>query len=142
MSGAREAIEAALFARLCTVTAINTSSRRLKHWADVPPSDQPSLYLVRKGETIEPVPGLPPRRRLMFDIVLYAQGTVDVPPSAVLNPLIDAVEAALAPGNPTVTAQTLGGLVAETRLDGKVDTDGGVLGDQAVAILPVVVLWP
>ena len=56
-----------------------------------------------------------------------------------LNPLLDAVVAALAPGGAdlAVNAQTLGGLVSHCWLAGKIETDEGALGGQAVAILPV-----
>ena len=61
-------------------------------------------------------------------------------PSSVMNPLLDAVTAALAPDNPINTAQTLGGTVAHCWIEGAIETDEGTLGDQAVAIVPVRIL--
>jgi len=59
----------------------------------------------------------------------------------VLNPLLDAVEAALAP-SATTGLQDLGlpAMVQHAYISGKVETDEGVLGDQAVAIVPVEIL--
>jgi hypothetical protein len=62
-------------------------------------------------------------------------------PGMILNPLIDALEAALAP-SATTGIQNLGlpEMVQHAYIAGKVETDEGVLGDQAIAIVPVEVL--
>jgi hypothetical protein len=62
-------------------------------------------------------------------------------PAAILNPLLDALEAALAP-SPTTGIQNLGLLqmVQHAYIAGKLQTDEGVLGDQAIAIVPVEIL--
>jgi hypothetical protein len=62
-------------------------------------------------------------------------------PGTILNPLLDALEAALAPA-PTTGIQHLGlpEMVQHAYIAGKVETDEGILGDQAVAIVPVEVL--
>jgi hypothetical protein len=54
---------------------------------------------------------------------------------------LDALEAALAP-SPVTGIQTLGlpGMVRHVTISGKVETDEGVLGDQAVAIVPIEIL--
>jgi hypothetical protein len=58
-----------------------------------------------------------------------------------LNPLVDAVEAALMPAA-TTGVQDLGlpAMVQHAYIAGKIETDEGVLGDQAVAIIPVEIL--
>jgi hypothetical protein len=56
-------------------------------------------------------------------------------PAIALNQLVDAIELALSPG-PAFEEQTLGGLVSHCRIVGEIETDEGVLGDQAVAIIP------
>jgi hypothetical protein len=58
-----------------------------------------------------------------------------------LNPLIDAVEAALAP-SPAAGLQNLDlpAMVQHAAIAGKIDTDEGALGDQAIAIIPVEIL--
>ena len=38
--------------------------------------------------------------------------------------------------------QTLGGLVSDCWISGKIETDEGALGGQAVAIIPIEMIWP
>jgi hypothetical protein len=138
----REPIYAALFATLSTAAPFVASSRRLRHWSDVGPAEQPSLFVVQKSETVQRRKGLPPKWTLAVDLFVYARAPDEVTSAAtVLNPLIDAIESALAPPSPTAT-QTLGGLVEHAWIAGKVETDEGVLGGQAVAIVPIEILVP
>jgi hypothetical protein len=62
-------------------------------------------------------------------------------PATILNPLLDALEAALAP-SPATGIQNLGlpAMVQHPYIAGKIETDEGVLGDQAIAIVPVEIL--
>jgi hypothetical protein len=97
---------------------------------------------VQKGESVERRHGLPPRRQLSVELYLYAaSGDPHIAPSSLLNPLLDAVETALAP-DPGSDTQTLGGLAEHCWIGGRIETDEGALGDQAVAILPVEILLP
>jgi hypothetical protein len=138
----REAIYGALFARLAAAGGFATASRRLRHWSDVGPAEQPALFQVQKSETARRDAGLPPRWTLAVDLFVYARAPDDVTAAtAVINPLLDAIEAALAP-DPVTNAQSLGGLVAHCWIAGKVETDEGVLGGQAVAIVPIEILVP
>lgn len=132
----REPIYAALFARLQAVSGFRTISRRLKHWTDVPASMQPALYLVQRHEVLSGISGQLVRYDLEADVYLYAN-TADQSstPSQILNPLLDAVEATLQPDY--TGKQTLGGLVQHCWIEGSIETDEGVLGDQAVAIIPI-----
>lgn len=136
----REAIHAALFRLVSGAANFVTVSRRLRHWGDVAAAEQPALFQIQKSETAKQRRGLPPLWTLSVDLFLYAHAPDElIPPSTVLNPLLDAVEAALAP-DPIDLVQTLGGLVSHCWIDGKIETDEGVLGGQAVAIVPVAIL--
>jgi len=138
----REAIYQALFAKVSGAAGFATQSRRLRHWSDVGAAEQPALFQVQKGETAHRDAGLPPRWTLAVDLFLYAQAPDDQSaPSSVLNPLLDAIEAALTP-DPVTNLQTLGGLVAHCWIAGKVETDEGVLGGQGVVIVPIEILVP
>ncbi len=134
----REPIYAALFQLLSAVPGVVTASRILRHWSDVPADSQPALFQVQKSEEADwRGMGLPTKWVCSVEIYLYAR-TSDKDaqtPSQVLNPIIDAIEAAMkpAPGQ----EQTLGGLVSHCRIQGKVETDEGVLGDQGVVIVPI-----
>jgi hypothetical protein len=137
----REPIYAALFTRLSAAASFNTASRRLRHWSDVTSAEQPALFQAQKSEAAQRLRGQPPKWTIDVDVYVYAQAPDDqTSPAAVLNPLLDAIEAALAPaGADAVTsgAQTLGGLVSHCWIAGKITTDEGVLGGQAVAIVPI-----
>jgi len=134
----REPIYAALFALLSGAAPFATASRRLRHWSDVGPAEQPALFVVQKSETAERKVGLPARWRASVDVYVYAHAPDDqTAPATVLNPLLDAVETALAPQG---AVQTLGGLAAHAWIAGKIETDEGVLGGQTVAIVPVEIL--
>lgn len=138
MNVTREAVDAALFAKLGGVAGFVTTARRFRHFADVAPADQPALFLVRRGEQVQRVPGMPPVYLVSYDALLYANthGDTSVPPSSILNPLLDAVEAALQPDAIT-NKQTLGGLVQHAWIEGQIETDEGMLQEQGYALIPI-----
>lgn len=141
----REAIYGSLFALLAGAGGFVTASRRLRHWSDVAAPEQPALFMVQKHETATRRPGLPPRWTLAVDLFVYARAPDDVSPAGpVINPLLDAIEAALAPlgQDAARNAQTLGGLAYQAWIAGQVETDEGVLGGQAVAIIPIEIIVP
>jgi hypothetical protein len=139
----REAIYSALWTLAAGAANFVTASRRLRHWNDVAPAEQPALFLAEKGgQAALKLPGAPVTWTLYADFYIYAHtGDPYLAPAAILNPLIDALERALAP-SPTTGLQSLGlpGLVRHAAITGKIETDEGVLGDQAVAIVPVEIL--
>ena len=78
--------------------------------------------------------------RAHLAVFVYAKAPDEATqPATVLNPLLDAIEAAPAPGGEG-TVQTLGGLAEHAWIAGKIETDEGVLGGQTVAIVPVEIL--
>ena len=138
----REAIYSALFAKMSAAAGFATASRRLRHWSDVGAVEQPALFQVQRSETARRDAGLPSKWTLAVDLFLYAHAADDATAAAtVMNPLLDAIEAALAP-DPVTNVQSLGGLAAHCWIAGKVETDEGVLGGQAVAIVPIEILVP
>lgn len=138
MYSTRETIYAALFAKVSAAASFVTVSRRLKHWADVSPGDQPALFQAQVDETVQTIPGLNSVFILRVDLYIYANtaGDSTLSPSTILNPLIDAVTTALQFDRVT-NKQTLGGLVEYCVVEGRIATDEGVLGDQGVCIIPV-----
>jgi hypothetical protein len=136
----REPIYAALFALVSTAANFVTVSRRLRHWTDVGAAEQPALFLIQKSENAEERRPLPVKWRATVDLYVYAQAPDELTaPATIINPLLDAVEAALAP-DPVTHVQTLGGLVQHCWIAGRITTDEGVLGGQAVAIVPLEIL--
>ena len=139
----REPIYAALFARVATAANFVTAARRLRHWSDLTPAEQPALFTRQKSETAAvKALGAPAVWTLIVELYLYAHASDPyVAPATVLNPLLDAVEAALAP-SATTGVQDLGlpETVRHAYIAGKVEINEGVLRDQAVAIIPVEIL--
>lgn len=138
----RELIYSSLFRIVSDAANFATKSRRLRHWSDVAPAEQPALFMSEKGgvgSKASTAYNAPTKWVLSADIYIYAHSSAPyISPAEILNPLVDAVERALAP-DPITGLQTLGlnGMVLATWLSGKVDTDEGVLGDQALAIIPI-----
>jgi hypothetical protein len=145
---AREAIYAALWALAAeagpsTGSGFTTASRRLRHWSDVGPAEQPALFMSEKGGIAQvKALGAPVVWTLHADLYLYAHSSDPyLPPASILNPLLDALEAALAPA-PMTGKQDLGlpGMVQHAYISGRIETDEGILGDQAIAIVPIEIL--
>ncbi len=141
---AREEIHAALFALLEDCAEFVTVSRKLRHWADVDANEQPALFLAQGNDADEVLArGTPGRLTIQFDVYLYVNTSADpeIPPSQLLNGLIDVVKSAIAP-TPGTDVQTLGGLCHRCSVAGATQTDEGTLGEQAVAIIPIEIVVP
>ncbi|WP_026259376.1 hypothetical protein [Uliginosibacterium gangwonense] len=137
----REAIYSTLWSRVSQLPGFVTASRRLRHWADVDSLAQPALFMVQGSEEVVTLTGEPSRWRMTAKFYLYARTDGDIPAGVVLNPLLDSVCVAVSDFNPITGRSTLpveG--VSHCRVEGVIQTDEGSLGDQAVAIVPVVIL--
>lgn len=144
MTAVREPIWAALFALLqgaTTTPGVVTFSRRLRHWSEVQPAEQPALYLTQTKNPYTQRRGLPPKIELNGEIVVYVLVADDdkASPDTQMNAILDAIDTALAP-SPATETQTLGGLVSHAWISGAVETSGGLLGAQAVAVIPISIL--
>jgi hypothetical protein len=137
----RETIFAALFALVSPLPALQTASRRLKHWTDVAPPDQPALFQAEGRQTASVVANQPTKWTFRAEFVVYVHAntadTDDV--ITTLNNLVDSIVAALE-REPATGRQTLGGLVYDCRISGDIETDEGRLGEQAVAIIPIEII--
>jgi hypothetical protein len=140
---ARETIYLALWELAAAAANFASANRRLRHWADVAPAEQPALFMSEKGghAAIKTL-GAPIVWTLHAEFYVYAHSSDPcLAPATVLNPLLDALEAALAP-SPSTGIQNLGlpAMVQHAYIAGKIETDEGVLGNQAIAIVPVDIL--
>ena len=136
----REPIYQALFTLASGSASFLTKSRRLRHWSEVSPSEMPALFMTQKTESAKTQTGLPTIWTLSVDLYLYVESAdVNVAPATLLNPLLDAITNLFDP--PAQSGrQTLGGLVQYCRVNGNIETDEGILGNMAVAIIPIEVL--
>jgi hypothetical protein len=138
----RESIITALYNLALTAASFQTSGRRLQLWSKV--SSFPALFVQSTGTHYPPreIRQLPSKRTIAAEIWVYTDAGKDpnANPEAALNDIVDAVEAALAPG--LNGAQTLGGLVSHCWIEGMVEQYPGVLDGIAKAIIPVKILVP
>lgn len=137
----RESYYAALFAKLVTIPGIVTSGRRMKLIDEMSQSELPALFMVIDKQETTTVRGLPSRHVLSASVFVYAAAPDHhTPAGPVLNGLIDAVDAALAPDFEGF--QTLGGTCSHCWIDGTTEVFDMGLGEKAVAIIPVQILVP
>lgn len=141
----REAIYSALWDRVSGAAQFVTAERRLRHWTDVSAAEQPAIFMTQKrqhGTAHQGAVNLPVVWRLEADLYIYVSSSDPfLAPAILLNPLLDAVELALAPDIGT-GLQDLGlpQMVRHARIEGAIEMSEGVLGDQEIAIVPVEIL--
>lgn len=132
----REPIYQALFALLAAAPGLVSAQRGLKHWDDVSSGQQPALFMVEEGETGVTTTGLPVKWTGHVGVYVYARAETLGGAGPLLNPILDYIEAQFAP-NGNNNYANLGSLVQHIRIEGEIMKDGGALGEQAVAIIPV-----
>jgi hypothetical protein len=151
MNVAREAVMAALLAKLTAVTftapvngqtSFVTVSRRLKLWSDVPKSQRPALFVAEHREQPSyQTEALPVKTTLSVDLFIYIDSSDrNTIPAAALNTMLDAIDAALKPAPADNNRQTLGGLVSHCRIDGQVLKDPGDLDGDGLLWVPLKIL--
>lgn len=143
----REPIYAATLALLQTITGapygltVPTFGRGFKHWEDVPADQRPAVFLVPVTEHSQGVRGQPTKWTIKCEIWVYVSdqpGTLGV---QALNPVLDAIEAVIAPKSPAPQyANTLGGLVHSCMLNGTANIHGGFIAGTAVAVVPLEII--
>ena len=139
----RELIYQTFFSLVTSAPGIKTSGRRLLQYTEVSPPDQPALFMVQKREAAKIQTKLPTIWTLYVDLVLYGHnsGQPSVAPMSLLNPIVDSIVNILLPSFQP-DDQTLGGLVHRCRVEGDIVTDEGMLGDQAIIVIPVTIYVP
>ena len=138
-SFSREPIYSALFSLLQRIPGVQTTSRKLKHWADV--EDFPAIFQNQKSElAAKSGRGVQTVWTLSCDIYVYVRVSADRLTSTELNEVLDHIQGALAAPEPISNKQTLGGLVEDCWINGQIITDEGALGEIGVAIIPVQII--
>lgn len=135
----REPIYAALaglFAGLGGGVLFNLVTRDPKHWHDCPREETPALLIRPEGEDATARKGLPRLWSLDVKVLVYVSPE-GVTGAEALNPLLDAIEAAIPNEDPRAGVCTLGGLVSSVNLSGRIELHLGTLDGEAVAILPL-----
>lgn len=156
----RETVMQALFALVSGAADFQTKSRNIKLTPDNTPEIpvlQPAIFMLEDAEhTVIGGRGQPAKRTWNVHLFIYAKipdgltpGIPDgvTPGASVINPLIDAIEIALAPSSgidKAMNVQTLGGLVSHCWIEGetiKVPGDRNPDG-QCYAAIPLKILVP
>ena len=100
------------------------------------------MFQIYKGETVAWSGTQPLKRVMHLDLVLYVHsGDKSFPTSSLLNPMLDAIERSFGAGDPA-RVLTLGGLARRVTINGRIETDEGLLGEYAYAVVPVDILTP
>lgn len=149
MNNPRETIFAALFALLEPLQAspptvsqpFVTVSRRLVPWTDCPAEIQPAVYQWQDDQDADQKQSWGETewvcRAKWF---IYVTNPDDSAPSSpAMNALLDAVDNVLGTMPPGQT-QTLGGLVNNCYIDGKVVFAENVLAQQSVIVVPITIV--
>jgi len=146
MSTTRSQIENAFFALLEMTSGITDSSQRFVHWDQVNETQMPFLTLLKTGEE-RGRSGTLPILTLKYHVFVYISAGLDPDdvPGTVMNALLDAVDAAVAPSGADALSglQTLGELVDHVWAEGPVFVDNGDIDGKGVAAIPfeIVVPW-
>jgi hypothetical protein len=137
----RGIIFTALLSKISATPGIVTCGRKLKLWADVPPTQQPAAFIRRVRDIPEQKRGVPAKWRLYREIYLYVHDTVNAPGDKLDDLLDSIVNVTLASDHPSKDSVcTLGGLVEHCWVFGEIQIDDGALDNQAVAIIPIEIL--
>lgn len=125
-----------------------TRTRRIKLFSDVSTAEQPWLGQAEHDEDVEQKSNLPYKRTWKAEWMIYHQAgnTPDYEPTIWNNLIIDQLEKAIAP-KPTDPGflderNTLSGLVYHCFISGKIFKDPGDIDNQALIIVPIVMLIP
>lgn len=138
----RETVYAALYAKLATLPGLVTVSRRLQNVQDVAAENFPAAFQLQGEQQTTYSGSTPSIFKWKADWLLYAYSADPaVAPSTALNTMIDAA-CALLNSDPGQPRQSLGGLVEYCAVDGNIQVFEGVLGDRAVAVIPITILLP
>lgn len=144
----RETIMTTLLALIGGSASYTTVTRQFKMWADVPQGERPWLCLREPSDAYRlQGQGIPPIRTFTVEFWIYTWAKGIPNPITLLNPLLDAIDAVLAP-DPMTGKQTLGRdsnglpLVQNVWIEGEVFKDDGALDGDGIARIPMKILVP
>lgn len=119
----RETVMLALFSLLQTVPGFRTFDRRPLLPTEFTPDLQPALLLLDLGEDTKRQEIL--AKRTWHPLIIgYVRAPKGTPGITIINPLLDAIDVALAPP-PGTGKQTLGGLVDHCWVEGETTKNTG-----------------
>lgn len=136
----REAVFSALLTALTNgVPGLTTYSRRMQLPGNMSPGILPALLLREEFEVIENKGNLVNRVWDATIFLVFRNTSQTVPGATIINPLLELVEAALAPDDRAHNTFTLGGLVHYARIEGRIVIESGDVDATGLggAIIPL-----
>ena len=141
----REQVMEALQTRLQGAYSFGAVTRRLVSPETIASPGAPALVLIKHHEEYSrKSPSVPPVRTMTIMAIVYIDvGTnVNAITDAVINPIQDAIDAALVPDDYVNGRCTLGGLVFSAMIKGEVIAAPGDKTGKGLAILPIEIVLP
>lgn len=141
----RETVFQALFARLQAIPGVLTTSRRMTLPGQVAIGDMPRLMLWEQPEIARNQTSLPDKRVWeAWAVIVFSNDDSSIAGATIINPMLEAIEAALGVDDFARNVCSLGGLVHYARIEGTViketgDTDTTGLGG---AVVPIKIMPP
>jgi len=146
-SATREQISVAFFDLVAGAADFTATSRRFVHWDQVNETQMPFLTMLKTGEMRGRQSEGLSTLTINAHVFIYMSAGMDPEdvPDTVMNGLLDALDAAVAPSGADIlngNRQTLGGLVSHCYPLGPVFVDTGDVDGKAVAAIPFQILVP
>ena len=145
----REQVMQAIFNLLATAYAFQYTSRRPMTEANLSSSALfPAMFVIDDDEQHKRGDIVAPAVRTITCAAWIFTNTGEDPnavPATILNNIIDSIDpvtAGVLMPNPLTGHQTLGGLVYDCWIEGKVTKDPGVLGGLGFAHIPISIMMP
>jgi hypothetical protein len=147
MAVTREAAIEALASVLKNAYAFGAVTRRVDSPNTLAAPGTPGLGIIVHSESYSrPSPNRPPVRKMKVMAIIYIDASgpanVNIIPDAILNPIKDAFDAALAPDNAVTGLCTLGGVVYAAYISGDVEQAPGDMTGKGLAAMPVEIILP
>lgn len=135
----REAVYGAVFAKLSGIAGVTTASRRLRHIEEMQQEEFPAVFQVQQDESWDGKVNLPTKKTFNVEWWVYVgEPDLALAPSTKLNAFLDTIDELFGSGGSSgLSVDTLGGLVFNATINGKIEIIEGVLGDRALAIIPI-----
>lgn len=148
MSTTRNLAATALFDLLVSSYAYPVYSRRFRTWDNIAATQKPALYLQDYSEDhVRNKALVPAQRTIMYECLIFISKGMDenTVPIDQLNELIDLIDpvsgGVLKPDNILAGRQTLGGLVYDCYIEGKILKVPGDLDGQGMATIPIKIIF-
>lgn len=142
---ARETILTALMTLLTPIASFVTVQRGYVDSGQFTEGARPAMCLVEKDDEYKSGVRGVITTTLNVDVWIYLWTKDNPNPSSVLNPLLDALDAVLLPtvvGPGGSNKQTLGGIVQNAYIDGRVIKIPGYIDGDGIIVAPVKILVP